>query len=152
MQDDKAAEPDWDTPLQFTTTPALLIHALFATATTVHAGWSSCVDDALALSDLVSVDERTGNYCRLVEQEYMEEGSDELVWHDWAVELRVGDVTVTGHWQIQVNTSPMDWEWCTREAETAFGKACVLFGKRIRRGVGVEEPELNPHPPKQQRH
>jgi hypothetical protein len=152
MQNENSAEPDWDTPLNLSVTPALLIHALFGSATTVHTGWSSCVDDGLALADLVSVDEGTGNYCRLVEQEYMEEDNEEVLWHDWAVELRLGNVLITGHWQIQVSTSPMDWDWCAREAENAFEKACVLFGRRIRRGVGVEDPSPQSGPVKQQRH
>ena len=152
MQNNNPDEPDWNTPLQLTTTPALLIHALFGSATTVHCGWSSCVEDALTLADLVSVDEATGNYCRLVEQEYVEEGGDEAAWHDWAVELRLGKVLITGHWQIQVSASPMDWDWCAQAAEEAFEKACVLFGKRVRRSVGVEEPSPDSGPVKQQRH
>lgn len=153
MQDDNASDPDWDTPIPLTTTPGLLIHALFGTASTVHTGWTSCVDDSLALADLMAADDSNGNYCRLVEQEYMEEDAEEeTIWHDWAVEVKIGNILVTGHWQIQVTTSPMDWEWCAREAEQAFGKACVLFGKRIRRGVGVEEPMGAPHPAKQQQH
>lgn len=152
MQDDSSAEPDWDTPLQLTLNPGMLIHSLFSNASSVHTGWASCVDDSLALTDLVSVDEGSGNYCRLVEQEYVDDGSDDLVWHDWAVELRVGNVLVTGHWQIQVTASPMDWEWCAGEAEKAFEKACILFGKRTRRGIGVEEPSLSSQPPKPQRH
>lgn len=153
MQDETTdAEPDWDTPLQINLTPGLLIHALFGTANTVHTGWTSCVDDALAQADLATIDEATGNYCRLVEQEYVEDGNEEAVWHDWTVELRFGDLLVTGHWQIQAATSPMDWEWCSKEAEKAFEKGCILFGKRVRHGVGIEEPNPGSQPPKQQRH
>jgi lysozyme family protein len=153
MQDDETGpEPDWDTPLQISLTPGLLIHALFGTANTVHTGWTSCVDDSLAMADLVTMDEASGSYCRLVEQEYVEDGNEEVVWHDWTVELRIGNVLTTGHWQIQTTTTPMEWEWCAREAEKAFEKACTLFGKRIRRGVGVEEPNLATQPPKAQRH
>lgn len=153
MQNDHSAEPDWDTPLQLATTPALLIHALFGTASTVHTGWESCVDNQLALSELTTMDALSGNYCRLVEQEYEDDEKEESVlWHDWAVELRLGSVLITGHWQIQLTSSPMDWEWCSREAERAFDKACVLFGKRTRRGLGVEEPDPGTQPPKQRRH
>jgi lysozyme family protein len=152
MQNETSAEPDWDTPVTVTLTPALLIHVLFATASTVHTGWTSCVDDALALSDLLTLDEGTGNYCRLVEQEYVEDDNEEIVWHDWTVEIRLGEVMVTGHWQIQTSFSPMDWEWCSREAERSFEKACVLLGKRVRHGLGVEEPNPEQHAPRQQRH
>ena len=111
------------------------------------------MDNQLALSELTTVDELSGNYCRLIEQEYEDDDKEEsVVWHDWAVELRLGSMLITGHWQIQLNGSPMDWEWCSREAEKAFDKACVLFGKRTRRGLGVEEPDLGTQPPKQQRH
>ena len=152
IQSDTSTEPDWDTPLTFTMTPSLLIHALFGTANTVHTGWTSCIDDSLVLADLTSLDEGSGNYCRLVEQEFVEEEKEESVWHDWAVELKCGEVLVTGHWQIQVNSSPMDWDWCAEEAEKAFGKACVLFGKRVRRGMAVEDPIPGTEQPKQQRH
>ncbi len=152
MQNDTTTEPDWDTPVQLTSTPALLIHALFGTASNVHTGWSSCVEDTLALNDLVAMDDTTGNYCRLVEQEYVEDENEEVVWHDWAVELRIGELLVTGHWQIQAIAPPMDWEWCAREADKAFEKACVLFGKRVRRGLGVEEANMEPQTPKQRRH
>ncbi len=152
MQNDTSSEPDWDTPVQLTTTPTLLIHALFGTASNVHTGWSSCIDDALALNDLVAMDDSTGNYCRLVEQEYMEDENEEVVWHDWTVELRIGEILLTGHWQIQAIAPPMDWEWCAREAEKVFEKACVLFGKRVRRSLGLEEPRQESQAPKQQRH
>ena len=152
MQDDSSAEPDWDTPLQLDTSPGMLIHALFASANTVHTGWTSCVDESLVLADLVTMDEGSGNYCRLVEQEYAENGTDEVVWHDWAVELQLGNLLITGHWQVQVTASPMEWEWCIGEAEKAFEKSCVLFGKRIRRGIGVEEPGVESQPEKHKRH
>lgn len=137
---DDSSEPDWDIPLELTLTPSWLFHALFQTASTVHTGWSSCVDQALVMSDLSAMDETTGNYCRLVEQEYVEDGNDELVWHDWLVEIRIGDVVMAGHWQLQTSAPPLDWNWAAREAEAAFEKACVLCGKRVRRTLQVEEP------------
>jgi len=152
MENEASADPDWDTPLSITLTPALLINVLFATANSVHTGWTSCVDNELVLNDLVTMDENNGNYCRMVEQEYLEETGDDTAWHDWAVELRLGNVIITGHWQIQTTTSPMDWEWCAKQAEDAFEKACVLLGRRLRRGVGVEEPDLESQLAKQQRH
>jgi len=152
MQPDTTSEPDWDTPLSISITPTLLIHALFATASTVHTGWSSCVEDNMVVNDLVTMEDTTGNYCRIVEQEYVEDGDEETLWHDWAVELRIGTVLTTGHWQIQAAAPPMDWEWCAKQAEDAFEKACVLFGRRVRRGVGVEEPDLDAKATKQQRH
>jgi hypothetical protein len=152
IDNDSAAEPDWETPLQINLTPAYLIHALFGTASTAHTAWSSCIEDTLIITDLMSMDERTGNYCRLVEQEYMEDDKEDIVWHDWAVEVHIGKVTVTGHWQTQVGASPMEWDWCAREAEKSFSHACVLFGKRVRHGLGVEEPGPSNDPPKSQRH
>jgi len=138
-ENDSSNEPEWDAPLAITLTPGGMIHSLFHTASAAHTGWNSCVDPTLVLADLSSVDERTGNYCRVVEQEFVEEGQDDVVWHDWAVEVRIGDIVVTGHWQAQVNASPMEWEWCAREAELAFDKSLLLLGKRTRRGVGVDE-------------
>lgn len=152
MQNDNTSDPDWDTPIEFSTTPAQLIHTLFATASNVHTGWTSCVDDALCLNNLVALDDATGNYCRLVEQEYVEDENEEVVWHDWTVELRMGDLLITGHWQIQATSPPMDWEWCAQEAEKVFEKACVLFGKRVRRGIGVETANPEQQAPQQRRH
>jgi hypothetical protein len=149
---DPTAEPDWETPLEFSLTPALLIHALFTTAESVHTGWRSCVDNKLVVADHSTMDERTGNYCRLAEQEFVEDGAEEEVWHDWVVELRLGEVLITGHWYSQVGASPMEWEWSTREAETAFDRACVLIGRRVRRGIAVEEPAGQAPPPKRRHH
>jgi len=143
--------PDWDQPLTLTVTPGGLIHTLFATASNVHTGWSSCVETNLIAADLIATDERTGNYARLAEQEFVEDENPEVVWHDWAVEVRIGDVLITGHWQLQVSAAPLDWEWCTREAEAAFEKATVLVGKKVRRVMVVEEDPGTP-PPKPRHH
>ena len=32
-----------------------------------------------------------------------------------------------------------DWEWCVTEAERAFAQACLLVGKRVLRGMLVED-------------
>lgn len=138
--------PEWDQPLTLAVTPGELIHALFMTATNVHTGWSSCVEAPLVTSDIHAMDERTGNYVRLVEQEFEDDENPDLVWHDWTVEIRLGEAFVTGHWQLQVTAAPLDWEWCTREAENAFEKASILVGKRIRRAPLVEEPVSTPAP------
>ncbi len=140
-------DPALDTPLGLTLTPGGLIHSLFGTANAVHTGWSSCVDATLVLSDLTTLDDRTGNYCRLVEQEFVEDGQEDVVWHDWSVELRLGEVFITGHWQIQVNSPPMDWEWCAQEAETAFDKGCILFGRRTKRSLSIDEADVQAAPP-----
>jgi hypothetical protein len=138
---DTATEPDWDAPLELVLTPAGLFHALFHSASTVHTGWSSCVDPALILADLSTMDDASGNYCRMVEQEYVEDDNEEKVWHDWLVEIRLGEVLISGHWQLQASAPPLDWDWASREAETAFEKACILFGKRARRTLVVDEPQ-----------
>jgi len=144
-------EPDWDHALTISVTPASLARALFATATSVHTGWSSCVEESVTISDLLAIDERNGNHARLVEQEFSEEEDPDVHWHDWAVEIRIGEAFVTGHWQIQVSTAPLDWEWCSREAEAAFDKATLLVGKRTRRAMTIEE-EPETLPDKSQRH
>ena len=140
-------EPDWDTPLSLNVTPQGLIQALFWSANAVHTGWSSCLDPALTLDELKTVDEATGNWCRLIEQELLEETPEDSAWHDWTVELRIGDIYVTGHWQIPVNATPMEWEWHARAAEQAYGRACVLFGRRARKAVAVEDPVAPQVPP-----
>ena len=147
-----SADPDWDTPLDIRLTPADLIHALFATANNVHTGWTSCVDETLVTADLTTLDDQGTLHCRLVEQEFSEEDQEDRVWHDWGVEIRIGQVFVIGHWQILASAPPLDWEWCAREAERAFDKACLLLGRRTRRGVVVEEPPPTEQPPRQWRH
>jgi hypothetical protein len=151
-KDDDAGEPDWETPLTLTTTPALLIHALMGTASAVHTGWSSCVDDTLVQSDLVAMDDRAGNYVRLVEQEFVEDGKPDLVWHDWTLEVRVGAVLTTGHWQFEVTAHPSDWDWNAREARRAFERACVLLGRRVRPALAVEDPVPTEPVPRASRH
>jgi hypothetical protein len=146
-------EPDWDSPLHLTLTPAMLIHSLFAVAQQVHTGGESCINPELVVNELQAVDERTGNHVRLVEQEYVEDDGDETVWHDWAVEIRIGDMWITGHWRQPVTVSPVEWEWCGQQAEQAFKLACVLVGKQVRPGLVVLEESGTPPPsPPMQRH
>jgi hypothetical protein len=136
MQDDQ--DPDWDMPLSLSLTPAMLIHSLFAQAQQVHTGNESCVNPDLVVNELLAVDERNGNHARLVEQEYVEDDdAEDIVWHDWAVEIRIDQVWIVAHWQQPLTASPLEWEWCARQAERAFSRACVLFGKQVRPGLVV---------------
>jgi hypothetical protein len=151
-KDDDGTEPDWETPLSLTLTPALLIHALMGTASAVHTGWTSCLDESLVLSDLVVMDDRAGNYVRLTEQEFVEDGKTEPVWHDWTLELRIGTVLTTGHWQFEVSAHPHEWDWNAREARRAFERACVLLGRRVRPSVAVEDPTPAEPVPRTSRH
>jgi hypothetical protein len=145
-------EPDWESPLHLKLTPALLIHALMGTASAVHTGWSSCIDENLVVSSVVSMDDGAGSYVRLAEQEFYEE-DPEVVWHDWTLEIRVGSVLTTGHWQVPVSAPPMEWEWQAKESERAFERACLLVGRRVRRGLVVEEPAPSEQlPPRSSRH
>ncbi|WP_295449515.1 hypothetical protein [uncultured Thiodictyon sp.] len=145
-------EPDWETPLSLTTTPALLIHALMGSASAVHTGWSSCVDESLALSNVVAMDDSAGNYVRLVEQEFVEDGKPDQVWHDWTLEVRIGAILTTGHWQLEASAHPSDWDWNAREARRAFERGCVLIGRRVRETIAVEEPERAEPIPRASRH
>lgn len=146
-------EPDMGNPLQLELTPALLIHSLMATASAVHTGWSTCIDEKLVVTSAVSMDDSAGNYIRLAEQEFYEDEDPDVVWHDWTLEVRIGNVLTTGHWQVPVSASPMEWEWYAREAEKAFDKACVLVGRRVRRGLVVDEPAPSEQlPPRSSRH
>jgi hypothetical protein len=147
IEEQDGTEPDWDSPLQLTLTPALLIQALMRSASAVHTGWSSCIDDKLVVSGLVCMDDAAGNYVRLAEQEFYEDEEPEVVWHDWTLEIRIGNVLTTGHWQVPVTSSPMEWEWHSGEAEKAFDRACLLIGRRVRRGLVVEEPVPSEQPP-----
>jgi len=151
-EQDKTEEPDWGSPLQLALTPGLLIHALMMTASAVHTGWSSCIDEQLVVSSLVSMDDTVGNYVRLVEQEFYEDEDPEAVWHDWTVEIRIANVLISGHWQVPAAASPMEWSWHAGEAEQAFERACVLVGRRVRKGLAVEEPASEQLPPRSSRH
>ncbi len=147
-----AAGPDWDTPLTVTITPALLIHALLGTATSVHTGWSTCIDDTLVISDLVAMDDSAGNYIRLAEQEYVEEDQAGLLWHDWTLEVQIGSIVTTGHWQLPATAQPAEWDWNAREAARAFERACLLIGRRVRRTMTVEAPTPVDPVPRPSRH
>lgn len=152
MPEDNATEPDWDTPLSLTITPAMLIHALMQTAGAVHTGWSSCIDEASVLSSLVAMDDHAGCYVRLAEQEFAEESQPEVIWHDWTLEIRIGSILTTGHWQFPVNAHPSEWEWNAREATKAFERAAVLLGRRTRPTIAVEEPTPFEMVPRSSRH
>jgi hypothetical protein len=144
--------PDWETPLSLTLTPALLIHSLMGTASAVHTGWQSCLDEALVLANLVAMDDRIGNYVRLAEQEFVEDGKPEQVWHDWTLEVRIGSVLTTGHWQLEVSAHPSEWDWNAGEARRAFERACVLLGRRVRPALAVEDPTPAEPVPRTSRH
>ena len=150
--EENAEGPDWETPLSLTLTPALLIHSLMATASTVHTGWTSCLDETLVLSNLVAMDDQVGNYVRLAEQEFVEDGKPEEVWHDWTLEVRIGTVLTTGHWQLEVSGHPSEWDWTAREARRAFERACVLLGRRVRPAIEVEDPTPAEPVPRTSRH
>lgn len=149
MDDDA---PAWDQPVAVSLIPEHLFQALFMTASSVHTGWNSCIDSSLVTADLYATDERNGNYVRLAEQEFVEDEEPDVLWHDWTVEVRLGDALLTGHWQIQASAAPLDWQWCAREAEAAFEKAAVLVGKRVRRMPVVEEIIGNTSPPRPRHH
>ena len=85
-------DPDWDTPLKLTVTPASIIDTVLATADSVHTGEDTCVDQSLVVMETTAIDDQSENYCRFVEQEYVEEEEPEATWHDWAVEIRVENV------------------------------------------------------------
>ncbi len=150
--DTEATEPDWDTPLALTITPALLIHALMGTATTVHTGWVSCIDDTLLLSNLVAMDDHAGNYIRLAELEFAEDDQPDALWHDWVLEVRIGAILTTGHWQFPATAHPSEWEWNMREATRTFERACTLIGRRVRQITAVEEPMPFEPVPRTSRH
>ena len=153
IEEQNVTEPDWDSQLTIRLTPAMLIHALMATASAVHTGHSSCVDDDLVVNNLVSMDDTEGNYVRLAEQEFYEDEDPETVWHDWTLEMRIGKVLITGHWQIPRNAPPVEWAWNAREAEKAFSRACVFIGRRVHRGLVVDEPApMEQPPPRSSRH
>lgn len=145
-------EPDWDTPLSLTITPGLIIHALMGTASAVHTGWASCIDDSLVLSNQIAMDDQAGHYVRLVEQEFVEEEQPATLWHDWTLEIRLGSVLTTAHWQFSASAHPSEWDWNAREAGRAFERACVLLGRRVRRAMVVEEPVPTQDVPRASRH
>ncbi|MGH8583765.1 MAG: hypothetical protein ACREWG_13490 [Gammaproteobacteria bacterium] len=138
--------PDVDAQLTLTLTPSTILNTLMASAESVHTGWESCVDEAFVVSEYTVVNERNGDHCRFIEQEYADREDAEDSWHDWAVELRVGPVYVTGHWRTRVPGSPADWEWCAGEGERVFINTCALLGKRVRRGWVAEQVPESPRP------
>ncbi|KAA6186570.1 hypothetical protein F2Q65_04120 [Thiohalocapsa marina] len=149
---DDATDPDWDMPLTLKLTPELIVHALMGNASAVHTGWESCIDETAVLSQLVVMDDAGNNAVRLVEQEFADEDEADQIWHDWTLEVRIGRVVTTAHYSLRASSAPLDWEWHAREAERAFERACILLGRRVRRGLVVEEPMPRELPPRASRH
>ena len=137
---DTTVEPDWDLPVTIQLSPAAIIHAVFPTADSVHTGWDTCIDQSLVVAETNAVEDLTGNHCRLIRQEYTEDHTPDATWHDWTVELKLGDTHISAHWRVEHTVSPAEWEWCLSEAETAFATACTYIGKRVRRGLLIEDP------------
>ena len=146
-------QPDWDSPLTFDSTPNTIMNTLFATAEEVHCGWDTCVNPALVLAETTAVDSRTGSHCRLLEQEYSYDDQPDIMWRDWTVELRSGEVYLLAHWRVQANEAPAIWNWASNEAETAFIAACTLIGQRVRKTLVVESSgPTSPVPPRSHHH
>ena len=141
-------DPEWDTPLPLTVTPEEIVHTIFSTAEHVHTGWESCVAQELVVADTLASHEQSGFSARFVEQEYADDTTPDVTWHDWAIELKFGDVHVVGHWRAETSGSPSEWEWCANAAEEAFKQSCVLIGKRVRRGLVVEDSPRTPQVPR----
>jgi len=137
---ESAPDPSWDEPIGLQLSPSSIFSALMHTADSVHTGWQSCIDDSLAQVSSTLVDELTGNHCRLAELEYADQENANENWHDWTVELKLGEIYLSGHWRERVGGSPADWAWCLAQAEEAFTRACLLIGKRVRRGFVSDSP------------
>jgi hypothetical protein len=148
----ESADPDWDMPMTLRLTPSLLVHALMEHASGVHTGWESCVDETALVSELVVMDDSGGASVRLVEQQFADEEDSDVVWQDWAVEVRIGRVVTTGHFSVRSNAPALDWNWHLQEAERAFDRACVLVGRKVRRGLVIDEPLPRELPPRASRH
>jgi len=136
---DSGHEPDWDAAIDLQLAPAAIIHALFGSAESVHTGWESCIQHDLVVFELSAIDDHSDNHCRLIEQEYVEDPSQEITWHDWIVELKLGRVYISAHWRVRLDDSPAEWDWCADQTEKAFTAAAVLVGKRVRKGLAVED-------------
>jgi len=149
---DVQTDPDWDTPLEISVTPAGIIYSLFTTAEAVHTGWESCIDPTLVVAELNALDDLGDNHCRLVEQEYLDEERTDITWHDWTVELKLAGTFISAHWRAQVSAVPFDWDWCLRSAEEAFSRACLLVGKPVRRALAIEEGATTPMAPGRTHH
>lgn len=144
--EDSVFEPDWSTPLTVTLTAGAIIETVFTTASTVHTGTGSCIDGELVLLEISALGEGGENYCRFVEQEYVEDSEPDSTWHDWTVELKIGATFVVGHWRARTAGSPADWEWCAKEAERAFRHAALLMGRRVGKGLVVEDTPWSQDP------
>jgi hypothetical protein len=146
-------QPDWSTPLTLTLTPEAIMSTVFGTAEEVHCGWDTCVNSTLLLAETTAVDPLTSNHCRMVEQEYSYDDQPDVTWHDWTVELRIGELYLLAHWRVQVAEAPAMWSWSSNEAESAFMTACTLLGQRVRRGLIVEtSAAVVPVPPRSRHH
>ena len=144
-----AMEPEWDTPIGLQVSPRAIIECVFWNADAVHTGYESCIDPKLVIVDTIAHEDNGDNYCRYVEQEYVEdEASEDSTWHDWTVELKLGEVFVVAHWRAQVGGSPSDWDWCERESEKAFTIASVLVSRRVRKAIVVDTSSFGPRPPR----
>jgi len=139
MQEEASLDPDWSEQLTITLSAGNIAHTLFASAAQVHTGWDSCVEPELCVFELNAVEHHSSNHCRLVELEYEEDDQPGVVWHDWTVELKIGEVYLSAHWRAPISAPGSEWDWCAEEARKSFDRACVLIGKRVTTGVAIEE-------------
>ena len=141
-------DADWEAVVSVELTIGAVLDTVFAKAGAVHSGDTSCVDPQFVIAEITSHDERTGNYCRLVELEFREEDEPDVTWHDWTVEICLNGTFIVGHWRVQIGGGPADWDWSAAEAEMAFRLGSVLVGRRVRMGPLVEPSAFPPATPK----
>lgn len=131
-------DPDWTSIAHIELPIGTIAHSLFSSAAQVHTGWESCIEPSLVMFELNAVADDDGNHCRLVELEYEEE-PEATPWHDWTIELKLGDMFLSAHWRAPIQAPGAEWEWCAEEARKGFERACILVGKKVVSGIAIEE-------------
>jgi len=149
---DSGHEPDWDAAIDLQLAPAAIIHALFGSAESVHTGWESCIQHDLVVFELSAIDDHSDNHCRLIEQEYVEDPSQEITWHDWIVELKLGRVYISAHWRVPrrqprrvglVCRPDREGVYCRGGAGGQAGAQGSRGGRPAGRPPGAADPPLN---------
>lgn len=131
----RGMQPAFDQPLACGVTPNEIIHSIFVGSTSAQTCFTSSIVEECVNEQLLAINKRTGYSARWAWSEYECE-HDCMV--EYAVELHIDDVYITGIWLMPCG-SLADDERGKASSEAAFITASALIGKRVQRMLVVDE-------------
>ena len=146
-----AMEPEWDAPIGLEVTPRAIIECVFWNADAVHTGYESCIESETRDRGIQSPTTTTATTTVATSNRstWKTRPPEETTWHDWTVELKLGEVFVVAHWRVLVGGSPtLTGTGASGSRRRRSPIASVLVSKRVRKYTVVDTSSFGPRPPR----